>query len=128
MNKRERFSRYWLLFIVYMIFIFLGSSVPGENLPSMKWDLADAVLHFFEYLIFGFLCLRTIKLSYPNFNPKKLFILAVLFSFAFAFSDEVHQYFVPGRLAETRDLISDNLGSLSGILIYAKAKDIRWRG
>lgn len=37
----------------------------------------------------------------------------------YAGSDEFHQYFVPGRSAEVRDVCIDSLGALTGTLIVA---------
>ena len=127
MTKKERILRYWLIFYFYMLCIFIGSSIPGENLIAFKWNMADTMLHFFEYLLFGVLCIRALRASYPDFNPRNIFALAILISFSFAFSDEVHQYFVPGRFSEIKDLASDSIGFVFGILIYERVKGFSWQ-
>ena len=33
----------------------------------------------------------------------------------YGFSDEIHQRFVPGRVADVRDLIADTIGALVGV-------------
>ena len=38
----------------------------------------------------------------------------------YAISDEIHQYFVPGRSAEIRDVLIDVLGANIGILLINK--------
>ncbi|NQU94952.1 MAG: VanZ family protein [Candidatus Omnitrophica bacterium] len=126
MTKKERILRYWLVFYFYMLCIFIGSSIPGENLIPLKRGMSDIVLHFFEYLVFGILCMRALKASYPAFKPSSLFILAVLFSSTFAFSDEIHQHFVFGRFLEVKDLISDGVGFVFGILLYKRMKKFSW--
>ena len=39
---------------------------------------------------------------------------------AYAVTDEIHQYFVPGRSCEVRDVVIDSCGVLVGALIVAK--------
>ena len=39
---------------------------------------------------------------------------------AYAVTDEIHQYFVPGRSCEIRDVVIDSCGVLVGALIVAK--------
>ena len=39
---------------------------------------------------------------------------------AYAVTDEIHQYFVPGRRCEVRDVVIDSCGVLVGALIVAK--------
>lgn len=49
-------------------------------------------------------------------SRKKAAILAVIFSFAYGISDEVHQMFTQGREARFRDTIIDGVGA--GIAMY----------
>ena len=98
MKKKERIMRYWVVLIVYMLLITIVSSIPGEELPDIGPDYSATVLHFFEYLLLGFLCIRAFNVSYPNLYPVKGIVYSILLSTLFAFSDEIHQYFVPGRI------------------------------
>lgn len=45
--------------------------------------------------------------------------LAVLLATLFGVSDEIHQYFVPGRHADPFDLLADFVGALLGALVVA---------
>lgn len=110
-----------------MALIFVLSSIPGEKLPDLKWDFISSAGHFAEYVIFGILCARAIGVSYPEARPKNIFIFGFLFSLIFAFSDEMHQRFVPGRFWAVSDLIADSLGALFGILIYTCKKRLSWQ-
>lgn len=120
MGTKKRILRYWFFVVLYMALIFLVSSIPGGKLPDLKWEFADGIIHFFEYLVLGVFVARAIKISYPDSHPANLFIFAFLFSFLFAASDEIHQYFVPGRFCEIKDLISDGVGIIVGILTYGR--------
>jgi len=43
---------------------------------------------------------------------KKVLVASMLYSILFALSDEIHQYFVPGRLSDPMDFVADILGVL----------------
>ncbi len=77
-----------------------------------KWIRVFA--HFFEYAVLGILSFQFIK----QFQLKRIFNVAMfslLFCIAYAISDEIHQYFVPGRAMDILDVITDTLGSITGI-------------
>jgi VanZ family protein len=50
-------------------------------------------------------------------NIKKI-KLALFLSVMYAFLDEWHQSFIPGRSAELRDVFIDSIGSFLGIMVY----------
>ena len=57
--------------------------------------------------------------TYSMEKTKKQKILeSLLFGAFYAGTDELHQYFVPGRSARLFDVGIDTLGVLTGILIY----------
>ncbi len=71
--------------------------------------------HFLEYFILGLIAFA-IALTYD----KKLIILAfgvLFFCVVYAISDELHQYFVPGRACRIKDVCIDSAGSISAIFI-----------
>ncbi len=50
---------------------------------------------------------------------------ALIIGFLYAVSDEIHQYFVPGRAMQTRDVLIDTAGVLLGICIVHGLNRIR---
>ena len=44
----------------------------------------------------------------------------------YAVTDEVHQYFVPGRSCELRDVLVDTSGALTGILAAFALLSVIW--
>ena len=46
---------------------------------------------------------------------KRTFIFAIILCILYSISDEVHQYFVPGRSGEVLDVAIDTIGSCLGI-------------
>ena len=72
--------------------------------------------HYTIYTIGGFLIMNY---TYSMEKTKKQKILeSLLFGAFYAGTDELHQYFVPGRSARLFDVGIDTLGVLTGILIY----------
>jgi VanZ family protein len=108
--------------VLYAAAIFL---VSGQSeLPSTRiWDKAA---HFGEYAILGFLVARAIFLI-SGWAAVRSAVVAVLLATAFAFTDEVHQYFVPGRDADLLDIVADFLGSVAGSSAYVALLTLRAR-
>lgn len=69
--------------------------------------------HFTVYAILGILLFIAVRIS--NFKFPNL--IAPIICLVYAASDEIHQYFVPGRSCELRDICIDFTGSLTGIII-----------
>lgn len=114
----------WIPVIVWMLVIFWFSSRNGEESGlqsgillsllqwvgfSEKWLGSDDFIwvirklaHFTEFFILGVFVFR-IGLS---------FWTAFLTIFLYALSDELHQYFVPGRQAAFLDVCIDSLGGI----------------
>lgn len=68
--------------------------------PAGLWDF-DKVLHLVEYGVLAALLLRATD------KPA----LSLLIAGLYGVSDEVHQYFVPGRSASVYDAIADVAGA-----------------
>lgn len=90
----------------------------GEQLVIMAKlsFLVRKTAHFTAYFILG-------VLSYFNIIFSKRLalgfkgIIAFIFCVLYSISDEIHQYFVPGRSCEFRDVCIDSSGALLSILI-----------
>lgn len=105
---------YIILTLCYASLIFIISSFP---LPvSVERGGADKTLHVIEYSILGFLTLSCFK----NRNLFPILLFAFLISSLYGISDEVHQYFVPGREFSIYDIAANSVGSLFGVLINFK--------
>lgn len=79
--------------------------------------------HCFEYMILGILMYLTIEL-YIN---RRLLIygISLVAGVAYAMTDELHQYFVPGRSCELRDVMIDSIGVLIGVSLMYIIKMIK---
>ncbi|NIM99207.1 MAG: hypothetical protein GTO24_14340 [candidate division Zixibacteria bacterium] len=113
------------LALIYAILIFVVSSIPSISPPSLGLVLEDKILHFTEYMIFSLLLFLAFFTSKKEFFKRSAFLLSSVIGIAYAFSDEIHQKFVPGRSCEFLDFAADCLGIVLmqiGIWLYLKRK------
>lgn len=117
--KLSRFAWFWVPTIGYCVLIFVLSSVSmGVYIPSPLGF--DKVLHLIEYGILGFLLSRSLVYSRPSFSNASLIAWVVILTALYGLSDEVHQYFVPGRNESLWDVLADSSGAVLGALFYVR--------
>ena len=69
-----------------------------------------------HFCIFGMLgILVTSAVSTHGLSPKKTALLSLGICALYAVSDEIHQYFVPGRACMAKDMLIDTCGAACGI-------------
>lgn len=91
--------------------IFFFSSQPDLGLPWGLWDFVlRKIAHMVEFGIFSLLVWRALGLHGWHRFPR--FLASLLFSFAYAISDEFHQGFVPRRSPSMDDVAIDLIGIL----------------
>lgn len=91
--------------------IFYLSAMPATKASTNP--LFDHLLHDLAHVIeYGILLSLLARALGENLNrwPKWSFVLLLLY----ALSDEIHQYFVPTRMAKAEDIFFDLLGGLLG--------------
>lgn len=141
------------LLVIHMCVIFMFSMQPASEsgtqskgftiavmniLPGLSAKSADEKLaiaenidfyirkcaHFSIYAVLGFLALFAF-LSYDKIKrSKRKYLYIMLFCLLYAVSDEIHQYFVPGRACRLFDVCVDFCGSLCGICVAKSLKQI----
>ena len=99
---------YWILVVLYATLIFGLSSYPLPGRIHFVYS-SDKIVHIFEYGILASL----IYLALKNFKIRKykIFMLAFIIVFIYGLSDEIHQYFVPGRTADIFDVMANGVGA-----------------
>ncbi len=116
MNKR---LLNWIPVVLWAGVIFYLSSLPiiqGPAIKPLDFILKKAA-HITEYAILFFLLDRAFR---PSRNHSQM---AFLFGLSYAFSDEIHQIFTPGRGASFRDVLGfDTLGLILSWLMVKKFK------
>lgn len=89
-----------------------SEEVQEQTVESLQF-IARKSAHFIAYMILGIILILLLQLSNINKKPQ----LALALCVAYAISDEFHQFFVPGRSSQLRDVLIDSLGSLTGIML-----------
>ncbi len=80
----------------------------SEELRAMHQAIRK-LAHFTEYLILSLLLYRALRAG-PRWEPRTA-VLALALAGLYAASDELHQWFVPGRTAAVRDCLIDVAGA-----------------
>lgn len=129
-RKRQIF--FAILALIIMAVIFYNSSLPGHESSKMSGALivwlrenlglemtsfsTRKLAHFAEYTALGFCLLPAVG---ENILPKltRRCVPAAFIGILYAVSDEFHQYFVPGRSCELRDMCIDAVGVVLGVAI-----------
>ncbi len=105
------------LCIIYM------SSLPdytvmGED--SIKEQIVSNAIHIPAYAVLSFLWFKSLKTGKSRKQTLKTESFICIALVLFAVSDEIHQYFVPGRYATLMDVCLDVLGIFTGLMVYRK--------
>lgn len=92
--------------------------VNGENKVELINKLGGFVrklAHFSIYAVVGFLLMALV--STYSIEKNNGIGISLIIGIIYAISDEIHQYFVPGRAAKITDVMIDTMGVIVGILI-----------
>ena len=134
LNIKSTFITHWLPLITWISIIFIVSSIHGSKFQILPFNTItqvhieellsyrQAAFHAGEYCLLVILTYRLLRLKL-NQPENFIYLLSFSTSILYAISDEVHQYFVPGRFATLTDLIFDTLGIITGLIcihIYIK--------
>ena len=104
-------------FLVTVLFLVAYLSHQPSLKPPMEWfKHQDKLFHLLE---FGGLGLALVVNS-DLFGKKRPVLLMILFGVIWAVTDEIHQYFIPGRFCSWEDLIADSIGLYLSISIFTK--------
>ena len=141
MIKDRRTQLHLFVTIMIMIFIFVQSALPADlsqqesnfivRYLAQRLHMDEYLLsfivrkcaHFTEYMILGI----SVKVTADDLLRRSRrgdvqtraagILCPWCIGALYAVSDEIHQYFVPGRNCKLRDVIIDSCGVLTGVLI-----------
>lgn len=131
MNHKKKVIISWVLLLSWMAFIFymshqtgavsssqsgrivgllysLGIVIPQEKISLLTFIIRKAA-HISEYFILYILLYNVLK---NYMYSKKIIIYSIIGVVLYAASDELHQYFIPGRSAEIKDVFIDSCGGI----------------
>lgn len=102
--------------------IFILSAQGGlasRGNPPLSFYLERKGAHVFEYLVLALLFLWTLRVFFPKGMIGMAIIIAAELSLLYAFTDELHQTFVPGREGKVSDVAIDSIGITLALIGYA---------
>ena len=103
--------RLWAPVVLWAGVIFAFSSIPDLGTGLGTWDLVLRKLaHAAEFALLGALLLRALAVERT----------ALALGAAYAVTDELHQHFVPGRLASPYDVLIDAVGVAIGVALWRR--------
>jgi VanZ family protein len=125
-NRRKRILFYFLPAVGYaaLIFSLSSSTLDIEELKPV-FDY-DKLLHLVEYYILGYLLMRVFTTSPVSFLAENAVFATILVGTAYGASDEVHQYFVPGRDCSILDFLFDAAGATLAAVSFSFVRHRLW--
>jgi len=72
--------------------------------------------HFAIYAVLGALSFASV-ITYKNLNIGIRLLISSMICVLYSVSDEIHQYYVPGRSCQFKDILIDFAGSITAILL-----------
>ena len=135
----------WISVMSVMVLIFCLSAEPAVEssersrmfliFPFLSQYTVRKSAHFFIYMILAYLVYRLLTqyktdITYLSIG-KNIYYMTTLIVFLYAITDEIHQYFVPGRACRATDVLIDVLGGVTGLvfsnIISYLYKKCRWK-
>jgi VanZ family protein len=106
--------------IVWMSLIFYMSSIPGNQLgpDTLAVNMLKKSGHAFIFGVLAALYLYALKGRKSLLKTQStLYLLSLFLTILYAFSDEYHQSFTPGRHSSGKDVFIDVCGALTVLVI-----------
>ena len=114
----------WLPVLAWAAAIFFVSA--QHTLPPVGEGWFDRVVkqlaHSAEYAVLAWLVWRPLTRSGRERSPRSYLVVWAV-CLAYALSDEFHQWFVPGRSADWRDVLADGLGAALTLAVLRQLPD-----
>ena len=88
----------------------------NESLIEKTEKVIRKLAHYTIYTVGGFLIMNYAYTT--NLKLKEKVLYSIAFGAGYAVTDELHQFFMPGRSARVFDVGIDTLGVITGIAIY----------
>ena len=94
------------------------SAEESEAVLERYSRLIRKTAHFCIYTVLGFLISSALTFQnriFRTLSQRNVFLFSLSAGSAYAVSDEIHQYFVPGRSCQISDMMLDSAGVLLGV-------------
>lgn len=112
----------WLLVVCWYGLITYISHIPSSASAATKGmvggdDMLNAVFRFCAHLgVFGVLGMLLYAALHGNFAfSRRIFVQMLVGVCCAGILDEVHQFYIPGRFARVRDVVTDGTGAVLAV-------------
>lgn len=106
-----------VLTCLWAALLFYLSHQPGDLVPPL-FPMQDKVMHMVAYAILGFLGMGSTRPTTHGYRRGQAWRVCLLVGL-YGVSDEIHQHFIPGRMADVLDVMADVAGGMLGVwLMY----------
>jgi VanZ family protein len=109
----------------YCALVFAVSALHSPPAPEYPFQWGDKISHALAYAAMAFLAVRATRVIGVDRALARRLVAAYVFCIAYGASDELHQYFVPGRDCDVFDWLADATGS--GLVMLLVPRLARWR-
>lgn len=92
-----------------------NSVAKGTLMKELSEKGLRKIAHFFIYFCLGITAFLAGK-EWSKVTHRRYAYIAWIVATIYACTDEFHQYFIPGRSCEIKDVCLDSAGALCGIL------------
>ena len=121
----------WSPVLAQMALIFFFSAQPADTPVLQKFPFAADIEHFGAYALLSLLLYRALAGGFRQWSTRAA-VGAVLCAVLYGCSDELHQYFVPGREPAWSDVLVDGAGAAAAagacrLIVYFREKLARAR-
>ncbi len=117
----------WAPAFLWAALLFFLSSIPDIPTPDALPKMSDKAAHVIAYIPLGFFIIRALIRGQAKGSDQKLSIWAQGLGSLYGISDEIHQYFVPGRMADVFDAGADAVGIFIGVSLFFVLKSLGFR-
>ena len=104
----------WAITIIIAIVIFYISSLTFETGTKGDNNFKAMIYHIGIFFFFAFF----LNMALAKAKNKSLIFISFILSILYATTDEIHQFFVPGRNMSFSDVILDAIGIFIASTIY----------
>lgn len=111
----------WTITILGAMAIFFISSLTLSGSGTGGKSIIPTLYHILAFFSLSLFLL----ISITKGKSRSLMIPAVVIAILYSISDEIHQFFVPGRYASGFDVFLDSLGVLFAFMIYFISLEVR---
>ena len=94
---------------------FITDNVFNKDINMLNTinEMFRTFMHGFVYFILSFLTLTYLKI-WNKYN----ILNSIIFTFIYSITDEVHQYYIPGRAFQFSDIVVDFIGNIIGVMVF----------